>query len=147
MSHESPPRGRQALLTCTHTHACKYKSTTKKCLLLFVKFLVQYWLSSILPEPLLQQARWTSIVMAEPARRARRARRARNGGYDTALRISTEPLSDNLKCNICMGILRDPVTVNASVCGHTYCRYCINVHVRWVHVLVLPYWCERTPYV
>mmetsp|Transcript_15878 Transcript_15878/g.34644 ORF Transcript_15878/g.34644 Transcript_15878/m.34644 type:complete len:392 (+) Transcript_15878:99-1274(+) len=49
---------------------------------------------------------------------------AAEGGYPSSLFSAPPP--DDLKCSICMDVLRDPVQVCSE--HHTYCRGCIN---RW----------------
>ena len=50
---------------------------------------------------------------------------ANKGGHDVE---PVNPLNDNIKCQICMLIIRDPVQL--SECGHRFCKLCMDDYIK-----------------
>ncbi len=46
--------------------------------------------------------------------------------YNEVIKIDKEKLVSYLKCEICKGIFRNPMTINE--CMHTFCKTCIFKH-------------------
>ncbi|KAL1254791.1 hypothetical protein QQF64_017020, partial [Cirrhinus molitorella] len=70
------------------------------------------------------------------------ARESRRGSMDVlpVMSSSSDPLTDELQCCICLDVFTDPVSTS---CGHNFCKSCLNKHWDNSQTCSCPY-CKKT---
>ncbi|XP_056122586.1 zinc-binding protein A33-like [Rhinichthys klamathensis goyatoka] len=46
--------------------------------------------------------------------------------FATGLTFSSDPLTEELQCSVCLDVFTDPVTIPTIPCGHNFCKSCLN---------------------